>query len=323
LYFKVTGETISGYVAIDLEFVKGLLRVTGPVFLAQYNEDISADNLAERAQYYSGFDYKEGSADKKSFLTVLGSKLLERIFALKKENLPKMFSELQKSLDQRHMLIYFSNSPVNAILKDQLWDGSLVDTFGDYLYVVNSNLGGTKANYYVKNKLTYEVNSMTRDGLLRANLYLDYENTADNNAWPGGPYTDYVRVLTQDGSKLTGAKIILDGGTEQDIFPGIVVTKEGNYNSFETSFKIDPKGTARLVFSYDLPVNLSITKEQKKYGLVWQKQPGTSGDQYFFIFNPPFVTTTEVKSDSLSLVESSLKASGTLEKDLGFYILLK
>jgi len=323
LYFKITGETVSGYVAIDLEFVKGLLRVTGPVFLAQYNEDIGVDNFAERAQYYSGYDYKEGSADKKSFLTVLGSKLLERLFSLRKENLPKLFGEIQKSLDQRHMMIYFSNSPINALLKDQMWDGSLVDTFGDYLYVVNSNLGGTKANYYVKNKMTYEVNSMTRDGLLRANLYLDYENTADNNAWPAGPYTDYVRVLTQNGSKLTDAKIILNGGEEQNILNEVVIAKEGNYNSFETSFKIDPKETARIVFSYDLPLNLSITKEYKKYGLLWQKQPGTSGDEYFFVFNPPFGTTAEVKSDNLNLLESSLKANGVIEKDLGFYILLK
>jgi nucleoside-diphosphate-sugar epimerase len=323
LYFKVTGDTISGYVALDLEFVKGLLKVTGPIFLAPYNEDISADNLAERAQYYSGFDYTEGTSDKKSFLTVLGSKLLERIFALKKEDLPKMFSEIQKSFDQKHMSIYFSNSPINSILKTEKWDGSLVDTNGDYLYVVNSNLGGTKANYYVKNKMTYEVNSMTRDGLLRANLYLDYENTAETDAWPGGPYTDYVRVLSQAGSKLTGAKIILNGGEEVDIFNEIVVTNEGRYNSFETSFKINPKETARIVISYDLPINLSITKEQKKYSLLWQKQPGTVGDEYFFILNPPFGTTAEVKSDNLSIAEASLKASGVIERDLIFYTLLK
>lgn len=323
LYFKINGDIISGYVALDLDFVKSLLKVTGPVFLAPYNEDISAGNLAERTQYYSGFDYKEGSADKKSFLTVLGSKLLERLFALKKENLPKLFGEIQKSLDQRHLMIYFSNSPVNALLKENGWDGSLVNTSGDYLYVVNSNLGGTKANYYVKNKITYEINSMTRDGLLRANLYLDYNHTGNDNSWPGGPYTDYVRVLSQNGSKLTGAKIAYSGGEETDIFKDIVVSKEGSYNSFETSFKIDPGNSVRLVFSYDLPAGLSLTKEFKKYNLVWQKQPGTSGDEFFFVFNPPFGTTVEAKSNTLSVTEGSVKSSGIFEKDLNYFILVK
>lgn len=323
LYFKVTGDTISGYVALDLEFVKGLLKVTGPIYLAQYNENIGADNLAERAQYYSGFDYQEGSTDKRSFLTVLGSKLLERIFSLEKKDLPRVLSEVQKSFNQRHISMFFSNSQVNSILKEKKYDGGLVDTDQDYLYIVNSNLGGTKANYYVKNKMTYEINSMTRDGLLRANLYLDYDNTADSNAWPGGPYTNYVRVLSQAGSKLTGAKILLNGSEETDIFKDVVIAKEGKYESFETSFKINPKETVRIVFSYDLPVGLSITKEQKKYSLLWQKQPGTVEDEFFFMFNPPFGTTIEAKSDILTLVGESVKVNGIMEKDLNLYLLLK
>lgn len=323
LYFKVTGETVDGYVALDLDFVKNILNVTGPVFLAPYNEDISSSNLYERAQYYSGFDYKEGSTDKKSFLTVLGSKLLEKLFALKRENYPQLMNEIGKSLDERHLMIYFTNNPLDELLKQKKWDGSLVDTTGDYLYVVNTNLGGTKANYYVKNKMTYEVNSLTRDGLLRANLYLDYTHTADDNAWPGGPYKDYVRVISQNGSKLTGAKIVYNSGSEIDIYKDIIISKEGNYNSFETSFEIDPKETARLLISYDLPVGLSITKDQGKYNLVWQKQPGTSSDEYYFIFNPPFGTKIGGKSDFLTIDNGSLKTNGIFTKDLDLSIILK
>jgi len=323
LYFKITGETIDGYVALDLDFVERLLKITGPIFLASYNEDINADNFEERAQYYSGFDYKEGSADKKSFLTVLGGKMLERIFSLKKEYLPMLIKEVGNSLDQRHVQAYFSNSSINVLLKDKKWDGGLVDSDGDYLYVVNANLGGTKSNYYVENKMTYEINSMTRDGLLRANLYLDYKNTAESEAWPGGPYTNYVRVLTKEGSKITGAKIIYNGGVEVDIFNDVIVSKVGNKNSFETSFKVDPMNSARVVFSYDLPVGLSITKDSGKYSLLWQKQPGTSKDEYFFIFNPPFGSIVEAKSDSLGMVGESLKSNGVFERDLDYFIYLK
>ena len=323
LYFKVTGDTINGYVAVDLDFVKSLLKVTGPLFLAPYNENISADNLYERAQYYSGFDYQVGSSDKKSFLTVLGSKLMERLFALKSEDYSPLLSQLGTSLDQRHLMIYFTNNAVDKLLAEKHWDGSLVDTSGDYLFVVNTNLGGTKANYYVKNKMAYEVSSLTRDGLLRANLYLDYKHTADNNAWPGGPYTDYVRAITQNGSKLTGAKISYNGGVESDIFKDIVISKEGTYNTFETSFKINPGESARITLSYDLPVNLSITKEQNQYNFYWQKQGGTGSDDYSFSFSPPFGTLVQAKSDSLNMTDTSLTNVGILQKDLNFFVLLK
>lgn len=323
LYFKITGETINGYVAVDLDFVKSLLKVTGPLFLAPYNEDISADNLYERAQYYSGFDYKEGSSDKKSFLTILGSKLMERLFALKSENYSPLLSQIGKSLDERHLMIYFTNNAVDKLLKEKHWDGSLVDTSRDYLFVVNANLGGTKANYYVKNKMTYEVSSLTRDGLLRANLYLDYKHTATDDAWPGGPYTDYVRAITQNGSKLTGAKISYNGGAESDIFTEILASKEGAYNSFETSFKINPGESASITLSYDLPVKLSITKDQNQYNLFWQKQGGTESDDYAFSFSPPFGTVVEEKSSSLSEGDGVLKSNGIFQKDLNFSVLLK
>lgn len=323
IYFKITGETIDGYIALDLNFVENLLRVTGPVFLASYNEDISADNLDERAQYYSGFDYKEGSTDKKSFLTILGGKLLERIFSFKKEDFPKLMDELGKSLDQRHMQIYFSNNQMSSLLTQKKWDGKLLDTGGDYLFVVNSNLGGTKSNYYVENSMLYEINSMTRDGLLRANLYLDYKNNAESDAWPGGPYTDYVRVLVQDGSKLTGAKIIFNNGTEEDIFEKVITSKVGRYTSFESSFKLPPREFVRLVFNYDLPTRLSITKDNNFYSLLWQKQSGTNRDNFSFTFNPPFGLTLDSSSKNLEYVNNSLKSTGILSKDLEYNINLK
>lgn len=323
IYFKITGESIDGYVALDLNFVENLLRVTGPVFLASYNEDISAENIDERAQYYSGFDYREGSTDKKSFLTILGGKLLERIFSLKKEDFPKLINELGSSLEQRHLQISFANNQINSLLTEKKWDGKLRDTEGDYLFVVNANLGGTKSNYFVENSMLYEVNSMTRDGLLRANLYLDYKNNAENDAWPGGPYTDYLRVLVQDGSKLTGAKIIGSGGQEKDVFEDILVSRVGRYMSFETTFKLSPKDFVRLVISYDLPTAASITKDNKSYSLLWQKQPGTKNDKYSFVFNPPFGSLVDSSSNNLENIDNSLKATGIISKDLEYSVNLK
>lgn len=322
IYFKVTGETIDGYISIDLDFVEKLLGVTGPIFLAPYNEDISAQNLDERAQYYSGFDYTEGSSDKKSFLTVLGGKLLERVFSMDGSKNPMIADTILRSLDQRHMQMYFSNNPINSLLKERGWDGSLVDTGGDYLFVVNANLGGTKSNYYVENEMTYEVNSMTRDGLLRANLYLDYKNNAEDASWPGGPYTDYVRVITQNGSKLTGAKII-SGEVEEDIFEDVIISEIGKYTSFGTSFKIGPKESVRVVFSYDLSSESSITKDNGFYSLVWQKQSGTSGDGYSYFFNPPFGSVLTSKSDNLEYVDGVVKDEGTLDHDLYYSLEFK
>ena len=323
LYFKVTGNTIDGYIAVDLPFVKNILKVVGPVFLAAYNEEINADNLYERTQFHSDFNYQNGSDQKRSFLTILGSKVLEKFFTLPKDKFPALLAEAGNALEQKHILIYFMNNQFNAFLKEKGWDGGLAQAQKDYLYVVNSNLGGTKANYYVKNKIGYEIISMTRDGLLRANLYLDYDHEGKDSAWPGGPYKDYVRVLTQNGTKLTGAKLIKDGGVEEDILKNIVISKEGLYNSFEYGFTLEPSKKIRLVISYDLPQELSVTKELSDYSLLWQKQPGTEGDQYSFVFNPPFGMLVQSYSNNLKLENNIVRSEGVILTNSNYFIKLQ
>ncbi|MBT6401132.1 NAD-dependent epimerase/dehydratase family protein [candidate division WWE3 bacterium] len=292
LYFRVTGKEVDGIAAVDLFFAENILRVTGPVFLTAFGEEVSSENLYERAQLHSEFNYENGSNQKRAFLTIFGGKLLEGIFALSSEDMPKLMTEVTKALEERHLMISLSDSTFGAELEKKGWDGSLKDiSASDYLYVVNSNVGGTKANYFVRNNMEYTVTSQTRDGLLRGVLSLKYNHTGTDLAWPGGPYKDYVRVLTQEGSNLTGAAVSYDGGQNKDIFEDIVITKEGKYNSFETLIELAPQQNATLTFYYDLPSDLSITQTNKDYNLYWQKQPGTKEDSIIFRFEPPFGMT--------------------------------
>lgn len=323
LYTKVTGEKIDGVIALDLYFVKNLMEVTGPIYLTTYNEEIRADNIYERAQFYSEFNYQAGSIQKRSFLTNLGAKLLETLLGLSKDKIPNLATSIEKSLTERHIMIFLPNSPLSAVLQENKWDGYLVNTDKDYLSVINANLGGTKANYFVKNEMQYQVASITRDGLLRANLALKYIHTGTDSAWPDGPYTNYVRVLTQKGSKLTGARIIKADGTEEDIFTKIVVAKINNYTTFETSFVLNPKETIQIVLSYDLPDNLSITENNKNYALYWQKQAGTQDDKIKFTFNGPLGLTIEHSNPQMKIDAGSVLHEEALNRDQEFVIQLK
>jgi len=306
LYEQVSGKRIDGVAAVDLYFAENILRVTGPVFLTAFGEEITADNLYERAQLHSEFNYENGSAQKKVFLTIFGGKLLEAIFALPNEKMPDLLREVSKALQEKHLLLTLSGSSFNAVLEENNWDGSLADTdaeSSDYLYVVNSNVGGTKANYFVQNQMSYTVTSQTRDGLLRGILALNYNHTGKDMAWPGGPYKDYVRVLTQNGTNLTGATLAVNG-TTTDIFKEMVIDKVQNYNSFETLLELNPQESAQLTLYYDLPAPLSINNQNEKYNLYWQKQPGTRADQIILRFEPPFGLKVDGKGQVL--LEESL-----------------
>lgn len=323
LFFRLDGREYDGIIAVDLQFVESILRVSGPVFLAAYNEEITAENLYERAQFHSEFSYQEGSEQKRSFLTILGGKILERLFSLKNENLFALGIQIQNSLDEKHLLVHIPNNPLSALLDERGWNGRLVETEGDYLYVVNANLGGTKANYYVKNEMSYDVFSATRDGLLRAELTLLYDHTGEDNTWPGGPYTNYVRVLTQDGTKLTGAKIIFSDGSEEDLFEKVILNNVGPYTSFEIVFELQPQQQSQLIFMYDLPETLVLTKESTNYTLYWQKQPGTKDDKAAFKFNAPFGFEIVRAKPNMTLGANSVEMSGVLNTDLVIDVLFR
>jgi len=349
LFKLVDGRVYNGVFAVDLYFVRDLLAVTGPVYLTAFEEEIKVENMYERAQFHSDFDFKEGVSTKKAFLTVLGGKILEKLFALPQENIPALGNVLYSSLEQKHLLMYFSGSYLNTYLADRGWDGSLLKSDGDYLYVVNANLGGTKSNYYVKNSMNYAVSAKTSDGLLRGELELAYENTQKNASWPGGPYTDYVRVLVADGSKLTGA--FLMGGQEEaelakkvsdtlgsssesklsnedsneevegassgtNIFDKVVISKIGSYTSFEYQIKVYPQEKVKLLFTYDLPQSLSAKKGENTYKLVWQKQPGTQNDTVRFMLASPFGTKITDPSPAGTFSENIYEYKGVLNSDL-------
>ena len=323
LFYRLNGEHFDGVLAVDLAFVQSLLRVTGPTFLAAYNEEITADNLFERTQFHSEFNYSSGSDQKRSFLTILGSKLLESVFALSKEKMSDLFNNMNKSLNEKHILVHILNSPFAAVLNEGHWDGSLVSTEGDYLYVVNANLGGTKSNYYIENKMKYEVSSLTRDGLLRGELTLDYTHNGSDDAWPGGPYTNYVRVLTQTGTKLTGAKLFYAEEPEKDIFKEVIISKEGAYNSFETNFKLETGKELKLVINFDLSNRSVINQENMEYRLYWQKQPGTLSDSVEFVFNPPFGLTLDPSVSTVSIEGEKGVVRDNLLTDKSYYLKLK
>lgn len=287
LFLQATGEKFDTVISIDSNFIQSYLDQFGGIYLNAYEEEINAGNFTERAQFHSEFNYKEGVSEKKSFLTNLGSKILEKFFEFNSSDLVKFSDAVYGLLQTKNIQIATKNPNLSKSLKNLNWDGALVQTKGDYLKIVNSNLGGNKVNYLTKNRYKYEVLSMTRDGLLRARVTASYTNDSKTKAWPYGSFINYFKVITQKGTKLTGAKIVIDG-KEENIFSNIKTSSEGVYQTFEGNLEVEPQKTVILVVEYDLPTNLSIVKNNNtKYSLYWQKQSGEN-NEIEFIFNPPY-----------------------------------
>lgn len=322
LFEKANGAKFDGVFAMDTYLVQDFIRTLGPIYLTAYNEEINADNLYERTQYHAEADYTQGSQQKRAFLTILGSKLLETIFSSEKSKVSLLSKDIFNNLNEKHLLAYLPKSKVSALISQNNWDGKVNTTKGDYIFIVDSNLGANKADYFIKRNASYKVKNTYRDGALEVLLTINYEHTGKDNTWPGGPYTDYLRVLVPNESFLHKATFKI-GEAETDITKQVIVEKEAGKRTFETAFILNPQEKASIVFNYTLPASISLNKGENIYSLYWQKQPGTEGMPINVEFEEPFgkqitSTTPEFKKEN-----NTFKYSTNLTQDFKAVLQIK
>jgi len=316
-YSLATGEQADGVIALDLQFVRELLSLVGPVYLAQFNETIDAQNFFEKAEFYSEANYFPGSPQKKTFLSLLSAKLLEKVFKLDAEGLVRLAQVAGRSLSEKHLLLFLPKSEISSLLAARGWDGGMRQEKGDYLMVVDANVGATKANYYVKRSLNYAVRNIDRRGTLEAELTLHYVHGAASNTWPGGAYKNYLRVYVPQGSVLKRVERSSEGVDSKalEITSEVDQTEEGGKTVFGTVFTLDAGRSLSLTFTYNLPEEVSLSAKENTYNLLLQKQAGTTADPLTVDFLKPFGRDVVSAPEGAKRIGDLWRWSGNLRVD--------
>lgn len=188
----------------------------------------------------------------------------------------ELFVTIRNLLDERHIQIYLKDPVWQSLIQRYGWSGALVETDGDYLAVVDSNVGYNKVTASVEQSMAYAVTAT--DGRLRAKLTIRYHNRSTQrddrcdkfrqyvptyDALTQGCYWDYVRVYVPLGAELLAGT----GGDEP-----ITTTVELSRTCFATYFMLRPGEERELSLEYALPERLL---HGGTYRLYVQKQAGT------------------------------------------------
>ncbi|MBN1179650.1 MAG: hypothetical protein JXD18_10580, partial [Anaerolineae bacterium] len=200
-----------------------------------------------------------------------------------------------QALEERHLFVYLPDAgPAGDAIHAAGWDGALREGAGDYLMVVDANLGFNKASPYVTEALSYTVD--LRDiGRPQAELIIEHAHTV-----PAGAivcdhtprydltyeqmmrrcYWDYVRVYAPEGSQLLEAtrhpvpgELLVTGlGRDGD---AEVLSGEVDKTTFATLLVLAPGERVETRFVYDLPPG-TVNQEGDvwRYSLTIQKQGG-------------------------------------------------
>lgn len=188
----------------------------------------------------------------------LAAEIMKRVATV--GNIPKLAEFAQNELRNRDIMLYFPDEKLQALVESVHWDGSVTEDWtGDYLMLVDANMGALKTDYFIRRKLDYTVDFTGEKPT--GTLIYTYSNTAPYGDWRTSDYHTYLRALVPKGSVFLERKWI-----------NAVITREEFNKTYFGGFVDVEIGQSDVAttLKYELPP--TITAEN--YRLLIQKQSG-------------------------------------------------
>jgi hypothetical protein len=220
---------------------------------------------------------------------------MDKVFS-GKANWTRLGLSTLHAIRQRQVTLY-SAGPESAILEKLGWDGALRSSDGDYLMVVDSNLGYSKANPIVSEQVEYAV-TLDPAGTGRAVVTVTYTHNGTQTGVICSPivlydaaityekmihrcYLDYLRLYVPPGSKLRAAtphpvpgNYLLSGKPTDG--EAETVIEQVPHAVFGQFFVVEYGKRLQTRFDYDLPRVVKAVDGKQQYTLWLQKQSGTA-----------------------------------------------
>ncbi len=271
---KEMDQNVDGVIGIDLEVAKRILKVTGPMFLADYNLDITDKNLYEKTQAEAQTNFFPGSTQKASFLTALSRNLLAELGKVSGANRLSILRSFFNDLDERHIQIFLHNEATQNAISNLGWSGEVLtpicnkNCYADLVGVVEANVGVNKANYFINRQEKFELE--ISGGKIKRTLTLTLTNSANPILSDAGRYKAYIRLLTPPDAENYSVSIVT-GENINNVTPETYTIKD--HEEIGTLVELLPRQTKKVVFSWQSSSSLDLS-QTGDYRLYVRKQAG-------------------------------------------------
>jgi len=295
LYEQAGGGTVDGMIAITPDVVADCLGVLGSVYMPDYDIDLTASNFASSLQKHIEID-AQGTYNPKQLLVDVAPIIINKLLNANSRQIDAIGKKLLQRLMTKDILLNFSNPDLESVISTIGWGGKIPDILPqtDYLYIVESNLGGNKSSGSLMREINHHA-LMSSNGALLDILKIVY-NHQGTDEFPDGINKNYLRIYLPQGSRIskivgydTDTQVDIDTSDGKTVVGFWVTTSPGESNTIE--------------LEYILPFRLNFDKSVGQYRLIIQKQPG--------IKKTLFKSQIEV-SGNLSLNERSDQKYNTL-----------
>lgn len=295
------GASVDGVIALTPTIIEDLLKITGPIDMTEnYNITVTADNFVNTAQKYAEIEYNKEENKPKKFVADLLPIILNRLIVLDTEKLLSILSTFNKSLTEKQLLLYFTNSEDEKKIIDFGWAGEVKNTNKDYLAIINTNIAGGKTDAVIEQLIDHQAEVQSDGGIIDTVKLTRIHHGNKSDQWEGIRNVDYIRFYVPQGSQLmevSGFEEISnsryhlpDQDAVNDPFldeieknviidekSGTRISNEFNKTVFGNWVSVGPGESATITIKYKLPFNLDFSglfNKSDSYSILIQKQAG-------------------------------------------------
>ena len=348
---------VDGVIAVDQHALQLLVGALAPLGVESSDEPVSESNVLTFvreawAEPQMGVTLAGGWGEwvtrRKDFMSDLADAMLRKVQDQRETvDLSQLGRSLWQGLQERHILVYLHDKETAELLASQRWDGGILEATGDYLQVVDANVGFNKVDPNVKREITYRVD-LSDPERAQAEVVVSYRNESQRvvetclqevESLPSyeqrmhGCFWNYVRFFVPEGARLETAE-------QEPVPPGSLLSRyrfaplgdagpdvdsvENGKDTYGLFFVLAPGEQRKVRLAWQLPPGtVEEEADRVRYRLLVQKQSGTPAIPLRVIVTMPsgvriFSTTPEPAKVAGDVLSFSLSLATDQQIDISF-----
>lgn len=293
MFRRGSGRPVQGVLAFTPEIIRGLLHITGPVSLPEYDLVLNEEDFLPKLQSEVEYGINKQVNKPKKIIMDLAPIVLRKLYQAPRSEWLKALGVFSEGLAERDIMMYFPDPRLQGFVGREGFDGAVHQGGEDFLMVAVANVAGAKADAVTDTKLNLRSRVSGEGVAHRLVISRKHEGGDSDYGFYNQPNRSYVRVLVPDGSRLTsitgneqrgfrpvaryGADAVRDpdleameGDMTLDENTDVATWHESGKTAFGFWVTVSPGSAKEVILEWAVPASYAGSD----YSLYVQKQPG-------------------------------------------------
>lgn len=284
-----TGLAFDTVLQITPDILIDILRITGPIYLEQYQLEVSAENFRSVVQLEieAGKDKAEGQ-DPKTILEILTNQLTKKLFDLNINSLSRISQDIVTDQIAKKQIVGYSINPnIQKAFEDLNMTGELSDGADSYFSISELTFLPNKSAYYIDQRIKQQIR-ISETGEAIVDLQIEREHTSDKAGYYWDPANNFEAYLVNDN--INYSEIAIPRGSKMlasNIDPDQISShQEADRDIYQFKFDTKVLSTNQVHLRYSLPTKVQTTSDFD-FELLLQRSVGQKASEYTIQVIPP------------------------------------